>query len=503
MTIKDLQKIIGQQTDNPTEELRKLLARLKDKPFWIWDIEEHKQRDIETKGDCCFNHIIGLPVKYNTERPMYDYEKTIYDKLFFTLYSDTNNNNNKDKHLWVKKATGLGVTEFFLRIIAWLCTKNNEYRGTSICIVTAPRIELAVGLITRLKGLFLLSHSLQQVTFENKETVLELNGCRIEAYPSHHLDSMRGLDRVSFIFADEADFLTSESEQQELRSITERYIGKSNPFIVLVSTPNAPLGLFQKIEQEPEDLCIYKRISLGYQVGLGKIYTKEEIEKAKASPSFEREYNLQYLGLVGNVFRTEDIEEAIKEYDTKGYDIIQNDYPYKPQACMGIDPGFGSSNFAITITTFIDGTVKVLHSDHYSRPNHNAMVDLAFELIQKYHVTKTVVDASAPSFIRALKTELGENPNWEQKEKKDYQWMKVEPIAFQTTHKQMLYHAKFLLENKYVHIDKRFDKLITSLRTAIATDGILDKQQTSFNDILDSFRLVLWLYKDGSQPVNY
>jgi hypothetical protein len=68
------------------------------------------------------------------------------------------------------------------------------------------------------------------------------------------------------------------------------------------------------------------------------------------------------------------------------------------------------------------------------------------------------------------------------------------------THKQMLYHAKFLLENKYVRINgKRFDKLITSLRTAIATEGILDKQQTSFNDILDSFRLVLWLYKVTEQ----
>jgi Terminase RNaseH-like domain len=347
-----------------------------------------------------------------------------------------------------------------------------------------------------LKGLFLLS---TKVTFENKETVLELNGCRIEAYPSHHLDSMRGLDRVSFIFADEADFLTSESEQQELRSITERYIGKSNPFIVMVSTPNAPLGLFQKIEQEPEDSCIYKRVPLDYQVGLGKIYTKEEIDKAKASPSFEREYNLQYLGLIGNVFRSEDIEEAIKEYDIKGYDVLENNYPYKPKACMGIDPGWGSSNFAITVTILEDGVVKVLHSEHYSRPSHNAMVDLAFELISKYHVTKTVIDASAPSFIRSLKTELGENPNWEQKEKKDYQWMKVEPVPFQTTHKQMLYHVKFLLERKYININKRFDKLITSLRTAIATDGILDKQQTSFNDILDSFRLVLWLYKEGSQ----
>jgi hypothetical protein len=37
-----------------------LLLCLRDKPFWIWDTKQHKQEDIKTKGDCCFNHIIGF-----------------------------------------------------------------------------------------------------------------------------------------------------------------------------------------------------------------------------------------------------------------------------------------------------------------------------------------------------------------------------------------------------------------------------------------------------------
>ena len=48
-----------------------------------------------------------------------------------------------------------------------------------------------------------------------------------------------------------------------------------------------------KEQREPEDTCLYKRIFLDYTYGIGKIYTKEEIEKAKQSPSFEREYNLK------------------------------------------------------------------------------------------------------------------------------------------------------------------------------------------------------------------
>jgi hypothetical protein len=67
------------------------------------------------------------------------------------------------------------------------------------------------------------------------------------------------------------------------------YIAKSDPFIVMVSTPYAPNGLFERIEHELEGTCIYKRIFLDYTYGVDKIYTKEEIEKAKQSPSFERD----------------------------------------------------------------------------------------------------------------------------------------------------------------------------------------------------------------------
>jgi hypothetical protein len=72
----------------------------------------------------------------------------------------------------------------------------------------------------------------------------------------------------------------------------------------MVSTPNAPEGLFERIEKEPESICLYHRVFLDYTYGLGRIYIQEEIQAAKASPSFERECNLKYLGLNGNVFHT-------------------------------------------------------------------------------------------------------------------------------------------------------------------------------------------------------
>jgi hypothetical protein len=191
LTFKDLKKRVSLET----RQKYRLLEGLHDKPFWIWDIEDHKHEDIRTNGDCCFNHIIGLPHKNGNDKPLYNYEQIIFDSLF------THNDGNK--HLWIKKATGLGISEFMLRFMVWLCLKDNALSGSQMCIVTGPRIDLAIALIDRMKKLFV---GKGLTVFDTKETMIELNNVKIEAFPSHHLDAMRGLPNVSFILLDEADF---------------------------------------------------------------------------------------------------------------------------------------------------------------------------------------------------------------------------------------------------------------------------------------------------------
>jgi hypothetical protein len=71
---------------------------------------------------------------------MFDYEKLLYDSLLIPDYSNPLNHSFKHKRLWVKKATGLGVTEFFLRLMAWLCLGNDDYRNSQKCIVTSEKI---------------------------------------------------------------------------------------------------------------------------------------------------------------------------------------------------------------------------------------------------------------------------------------------------------------------------------------------------------------------------
>jgi hypothetical protein len=323
IAFKDLHKLVSpSQQENTRKEL---FQRLQDKPFLIWDKQQHNLEDARTDGERCFNHMISLPQKDGNDKPLYDYERIIFDALM----GKANN-----KHLWIKKATGLGVSEFMLRFMAWLCLKDDKLSGTLMCIVTGPRIELAIALIDRMKALFR-----RDLMDSAKETVIELNGVKVEAFPSHHLDAMRGLQKVSYILLDEADFFPP-GQQADARDVSERYIAKSNPYIVMVSTPNAPEGLFERVEKEPEDTCLYKRLFLDYTYGVGKIYTAEEIEKAKQSPSFEREYNLKYLGKIGNVFHTKDIEAAIEKGRKYNPDNFNPYYSSFTPKSMGIDPAW-------------------------------------------------------------------------------------------------------------------------------------------------------------------
>jgi hypothetical protein len=119
VTFKDLKRRVSLET-TIIQQQSKLFEICKGKPFWIWDTKEHKQQDIKTKGNCCFNHIIGLPTKDGVEKPIYDYQKLLHDSSLIAEFNNPLNHNFKHKHLWVKKATGLGVTEFFLRFMAYI-----------------------------------------------------------------------------------------------------------------------------------------------------------------------------------------------------------------------------------------------------------------------------------------------------------------------------------------------------------------------------------------------
>jgi hypothetical protein len=363
---RDLKRFVDNQ--NQTQQLQTSAAEqfsiFKGLPFYIWNKEEHRKAYAQTNGFCCWNHVIGLPQKEGKRFPLFPYEEILFNAL------------QDYKHVWVKKATGIGITEFILRYMIWLCLKDDAYRNSQMPIVCGPNQDIAIKLIKRIKNMF----EPFGILFDTKETVIELNNVKIEAFPSHHLDAMRGLPNVSFILLDEADFIPP-GQQQDARDVSERYIAKSNPYIIIVSTPNAPEGLFERIEKESEDTCLYKRIFLDYTYGIGKIYTAEEIEKAKASPSFEREYNLKYLGRIGNIFHTKDIEAAIEKGSKYNPDTSFTPFYSFTSTSMGIDPGYGSSAFGIVVTQWVDDHIQILYAEEYRRPDYNEMLSTAYSMI--------------------------------------------------------------------------------------------------------------------------
>ena len=73
----------------------------RNKPFYF-EIEENNHNGI----NCCFNHMIGLPLKNDNEYPLFDYEKLIFDAI------------EENKHVWIKKSRGIGGTELVLRYLA-------------------------------------------------------------------------------------------------------------------------------------------------------------------------------------------------------------------------------------------------------------------------------------------------------------------------------------------------------------------------------------------------
>ena len=387
-----------------------------------------------------------------------------------------------------------------------MCVRNDDLKGQRVAIVTGPNVALAITLIKRMKELFLQNENDDfQVVFEGKETEIVINGVEIRAYPSHHLDAMRGLTNVAIVFQDEARFFEI-NQSNEAIDVSHRYIAKSDPYLIVVSTPNKPGDMLAQITEQSEDSCIYKRLYLPYTVGVGNIFSDKDIEIAKRSSSFEREYNLKFLGLIGNVFLDQKIDKAISlasKFDI--YRKILENPMLIPRTMFfcGVDVGFGSSAFAIVLICVMDDKIYVLETIEMLRQEFNDCINKVSDVMEKYGLNKQnvkiLVDASAPSVVSALKSNMNERTDYlslldfrkKNKLRDPYYDMTVIPVSFNTaTKKEMLLNLKELIDAGMVVIDlQKHANLILALRTAKATDMILDKEATSSNDVLDAMSL--------------
>jgi len=479
---------------------------------------------------------------------MYPYELILYRALVEKLF----------KYIWVNKATGLGLTEFFLRLILYFSTAKklrNKFNNSQICIVVGPNLKLGIKIMTRLKNFFSnIAQSaklpfLKPFVIEGSSTEIIINNVTITVFPSNHLDAMRGLPNVSFVFVDEADYF-SEREQMNVMTIPTRYIGKSQVWIAMVSTPNKIGGLFHTMENDPN--TPFKRYIFSYKWGMEKygahLFTEKMIEEQQKTKfqDFEREYNNQYQGYGGNLFSVEFLYRLQKlseyyDYIPKNNTIGQNarfeseeelfentdldqfsninkvlnellvfekfamrHNPNKYFRLMGIDPGYGTSKIGICIAQInLDkNKLEVIYENQFKDGNSVDLREFVTYVTKVLNIRKIGVDRSALDFINNLKDDI-ELPafvdkdwrSWTPKEMRDYvlrSSMLVCPITYSAeTKRKMLYHQLELFQEDFIRIHPANNYLISALSSVNVNDNMIyKKDDIPCNDIWDGFQEV-------------
>ena len=418
--------------------------------------------------------MIGLPQKNNKEYPIFDYQELIYDAI------------ENNMSIWIIKSRGIGLTTFMIRYIAWKILSGKELDFKSIFIISGTREQHANYIKEKLEQLF--ENKFPNLTFESKYTELWLKNTWIKVFPTASIKSVRGYFEASYIWVDESDHF-EESVQDELLNVISPYQEKSNAKILLSSTPNKPNGLMQTIELDPHSK--YFKLKLPYQLGLDRIYDRDFIETKKQDPEFEREYNLKYLGKIGNVFSPILVDQTVKRYTDLGLDKIP--LVHEAMHIVGIDPAFGSSNTAIVITEHLKDpeVVRVIYAREFEKANPQDIIDLCYEFHRRHYPNiRFIIDGSNAGFVRQMKVVFGEDPDYDY-QSVSFDTMEIIPVNFSTDHKNMLSHLYMMVNKGYLAIPQKYDKLIVSLRTAQANEYTLDKKQTSYDDSLDALRLSL------------
>jgi hypothetical protein len=182
---------------------------------------------------------------------------------------------------------------------------------------------------------------------------------------------------------DEADYFPP-SQQKEVRAVVEGYIGKPNSDsqIVFSSTPAAPQGLMQNIELEQNSL--HYKCFFTYEYGLEgpqPIYSVDQIEQAKRSPDFRREFAGEYLGLIGNCFNISSINKAVMHGAQYSNYSDPNQWTKGVHTLLAIDPAYGStSKYGIVITQYLSGKIVVIYAKEYTKPDYSSIIDEVFRL---------------------------------------------------------------------------------------------------------------------------
>jgi hypothetical protein len=204
---------------------------------------------------------------------------------------------------------------------------------------------------------------------------------------------------------------------------------------------------------------------------------------------------LQWLGRIGNIFTSSQID--LCQQIGEEYSIDKIPVSLYTLKSIGVDFGFGSSKTAIVVLEHINTEdkhiIRVVRCELIDKGDANEIVNLCWGIWKKHNYMNTVFfcDGSNRALINLLKIRWGESLYWEKVDFGHNSNIKIRPVNFNTEHKNMLSNLHVVASKGYLAVDPKYDKLLTSLRTAWAEELSLKKDVTSYNDLLDALRLSL------------
>ena len=151
------------QSSNPLLEHNNDLDIFIGKPFWCNNIASDNT-------SCCFNHIIGLPVKNDKEYPIFDYELSTVKAI------------EENRNIWIKKASGIGATTITLRYLVWKILSSNNLEYKNIFIVSGTHFRHANEVKIKMEQLF--TKNFPFVKLESKFTDLWIKNTNIKIFPN-------------------------------------------------------------------------------------------------------------------------------------------------------------------------------------------------------------------------------------------------------------------------------------------------------------------------------
>jgi hypothetical protein len=215
-----------------------------------------------------------------------------------------------------------------------------------------------------------------------------------------------------------------------------------------------------------------KSLSLGPR----PIYSKEQIEKAKKSPDFPREYEGKYIGLTGNLLSPVAIDRCLKLGEDMAKTAPLDNWDIETSYVMSIDIGWSTSATAIILSRFINDKVQIVYSREFERRTiFSDVINEIWQIKSKCgdKLKNIIIDASSAELYTTLCTEFDQNPSLKYLQDKQLWCKKVNTY----------------LGNHLFIVPVAFGSSIHGV------EDRLDKERTIHNDSFDSLLLNLSYYK--------